>query len=204
MSYAYAYAPFSGTIVARPGGYCYGGSHPTICINYPFDITVGAGAAITVKLSSNIKSIKTTYYGSGVCYRDSEIPPPWDAKVKVELYVNLNGQDLIGSVCYAHVNSPIPNGTYNTNSKVIGYVPSNCSCQCNSGGNCICGGHSGNSNERGYCASPTGLCTEKCPCYCCYGGTHVHMEGSSTYNSGLNCYQGVSMGTWMYQWVMPI
>lgn len=201
-NYAYVYAPVSGMIVGRPTGYCGGGSHPTVCTQNPFDISTGAGAALVFYASSNIKSIRTTYYSSGVCYR-SEIPTPWDAKLKVDLYLNLNGQNLVGSVCYAHINNPVPDNIYNVNYKTVGYIPSNCDCSCATG--CKCGGYQNPPNpaEKGYCASQTGLCTAKCPCRCCYGGTHVHMEGGNNYNN-LSCYQTVGSGTWIYRWVLPI
>lgn len=202
--YAYVYAPVSGTIVARPGGYCSGGSHPTVCTQNPFDVTGGSAVAIRFTASSNIQSIRTTYTGSGVCYRGSEIPEPWDAKLKVDFYLNSNGQNLVGSVCYAHVTQPIANGTYNVNSTNVGYIPVNCSCQCATG--CKCGGYQSPPapDQKGYCANTTSLCPEKCPCRCCYGGTHVHMEGGSDYNTNLSCNQSVGLGTWMYRWVVAL
>lgn len=171
--FIYVYCPTSGTIVGRPSGYCSGGAHPSVCLTQPYDISCSSGAAIVFKASSNIKSIKTTYTASGVCYR-SEVPTPHDAKLKVDFYLNTGGVYWAGSVCYAHVNTPVANGIYNVSSKTIGYVPSNCSCSCASG--CKCGGYNNRSEERGYCANTNGLCSEKCPCRCCYGGPHVHME----------------------------
>ena len=200
-NYAYVYGPVSGSIIARPTGYCSGGSHPTVCTQNPFDIQCASGANIIFTASSNIKSIYTTYTGSGVCLRGSEIPTPWDAKLKVDFYRNLNQQDWVGSVCYAHVANPVPNQGWNVNYKVIGTVPSNCSCACGAG--CKCGGYNNLPAERGYCASQTGLCSPTCPCRCCYGGTHVHMEGGITYAS-LSCNQNIGLGTWVYRWVVPI
>jgi hypothetical protein len=198
--YVYVYVPVTGAIVGTPSGYCTGGPHPFVCVSSPYDISCGAGAAIIFKASSQVKSIQTTYYSSGVCFRGSEVPTPWDAQLKVDFYLNINGQGWIGKVCYAHVNSPVSNGIYNVNTKTIGFVPSNCSCACASG--CKCGGYQKPPlpGEKGYCASQSGLCAEKCPCRCCYGGTHVHMEGDGLTNS-LGCGANVSGGvTWIYRW----
>lgn len=197
----YVYAPVSGTIVATPNGYCSGGSHPYVCQRYPYDISCSAGAAIQFKASSvpAIQSIRTTYTGSGVCYRGSEIPTPWDAKLMVEFFLQPNAVELVGIVCYAHVNSPVSNNVYNVNTKVIGYIPSNCGCACASG--CKCGGYNNRAEERGYCADTGGNCAEKCPCRCCYGGPHTHMEAD--FNAILgpnNCNGYVSTSSWMYKW----
>lgn len=205
MSYVYIYSPVSGQIVGIPGAYCSGGYHPFVCSTSPYDITCAGGTALRFSASSLVQSIRTTYYSSGVCYRGSEIPAPWDAKVVVEFFRYPNAQTPIGSVCYAHVNNPVSNGVYPGNQKIIGYAPGLCSCSCNSNQQCVCGGYSQLADQKGYCANQAGLCTEKCPCGCCYKGTHVHFErygGGET--QSLGCWTSVSTSTWVYRWIAPL
>lgn len=60
-------------------------------------------------------------------------------------------------------------------------------------------------DQKGYCANQAGLCTEKCPCGCCYKGTHVHFErygGGET--QSLGCWTSVSTSTWVYRWIAPL
>ena len=194
----YVYSPNSGKITARPTGYCNGGSHPGACLQLPFDINAAYNAQIICKASSYIQSIKITNLGYGPCLR-SEIPAPWDVNIRVNLYKSLNGQGLVGSVCYSHVKNPTANGIYNTRSKCVGYIPQYCGCGCNKDQKCKCGGYNELPGEKGYCAKKTGLCSEKCPCVCCYGGLHVHISANAdTYNTGLTCDSSVTRSTWVY------
>lgn len=207
LTYVYVYSPVSGSIVGIPAGYCSCSPpsncpHPSVCLTQPFDVSCPGGTPIQFKASSDIKSIRTTYYGYGVCYR-SEVPTPWDAKMKVDFYLQPNGQYWAGSVCYAHINSPVANGVYNVNTKTIGYIPGSCSCSCGSG--CKCGGYRGLESERGYCASQSGLCSPTCPCVCCYGGPHTHMERDSSGESkSLTCWTQVYTSTWIYRWYVEL
>lgn len=203
VTYINVYSPVNGYISGKPDGYCIGGSHPKVCLENPYDIMCST-TGIQFKADSLIKSIRTTYYSSGVCLRGSEIPAPWDAKIRVEFYTSPGGVNKLGSVCYAHVIDPVPNGTYNTNVMVVGYVPSNCPCACNTDSGCRCGGYNSRPEEKGYCANQTGLCSEKCPCRCCYGGLHVHMEADSNgIISGRACSASVTTSSMMYKWESP-
>lgn len=138
MAYAYVYAPFSGNMWAQ-SYYCYccgGGAHTVVDQCCPIDVGRNDGATPGIYFygSSNIKSIRTTYEGYGVCFEPPVINPPWDALVRVEFFSGLNAQGFIGIVVYAHINGPIANGVYNTRSRQLGTVASNsCGCGCYQG-----------------------------------------------------------------------
>lgn len=138
MAYAYVYSPFTGNNWGQ-NNYCYccgGGTHSVVDQCCPIDIGRGDGASQAIYFygSSNIKSIRTTYVGSGVC---PGVIPPWNSKIRVEVFGQLNAQSLIGIVVYAHISGPVTNGVYNTNNLRLGATASD-TCNC---GACYMGVH---------------------------------------------------------------
>lgn len=132
MPDVYVYAPLSGQITGLDD-YCSGGTHRVAKLCCPIDIGVGEGTSVYFYGSGVIKSVRTTYQGSGVCL-DGTVPEPWDAGVLVEFFGNYNAQCPIGEVFFAHTQQPVSDGVYNTNSIQVGVVPPNtCGCDCYGG-----------------------------------------------------------------------
>jgi len=81
-----------------------------------------------------LKASEQLNVGSGVC---PGVIPPWNSKIRVEVFGQLNAQSLIGIVVYAHISGPVTNGVYNTNNLRLGATASD-TCNC---GACYMGVH---------------------------------------------------------------
>lgn len=186
MSYAYVYAPKSGTIWSLA---CYcrktgcnssppcgtGCDHKIVGgsgYGNPIDLGNGwtAGTDILFRGSSNILSIYVTHINN-VCSGGS--PAPWTYGVKVDLYTGYNKSGtLLGTALYGHLQNRLANGTTKNKptgswAQYLGEMPSNCACGCSD-------------------------------------GIHVHMESKGASRNSLSCEQSVTTSTWFYRWVMPV
>lgn len=217
MPTAIIYAPISGVFTGIKNGYCKCAPNPPPCgthwagaLGYadPYDIGgVFSGSSVYVVANNAVLSVKVMpQVQNTLCHRWSEIGLPWDVytEVRVYRYNDANEEGYLGSVLFGHLDQPQLTGTYNW---PFGYLPIGkiappCSCSCADG--CKCGGEPRSDTFRGYCAS-TVLCGNPCPCYCCYGGPHIHLarKNGSTVRP-FACGNNVTLGVDpMYQWTYP-
>lgn len=197
----YVYAPLTGSSPTHwvstatcPSGSEYCGTpaycHPSVRCSQPLDISGSADQWIDFWADAPVKSIVTSYYPYSVC-RSSNVPPPINSLVQVDMYTQQGGYGtLIGSVIFAHVKNAYI-GTLDT---------------VNPPGQPLWG-----RSEWAQLCDPSDCgssdccdCTLPCPddCYC-WTGPHAHLEmcSASGYNTGLYCnYPMQDASTWLYYW----
>jgi hypothetical protein len=184
MTYYYVYPPGNGTITGMPSGYCDGsGPHNAVFCSLPIDVSRPTGSTLYWYGSGLVRSVQTIFRAGQVCSADAG--SPWKDGLEVQMIDGPDGNGrYIGSVFYAHVQSPISDGIYNTPSGnlAIGTVPA---CRCNY-------------PEYAY------NCYAPCPCY---EGGHSHIECCSVdaINPSIGCgspVTGGTTGTWLYRWFL--
>lgn len=123
----YVYAPVSGQITGL-ATYCDDGTtHPTALLVSPIDVDdQPESQSVLFHADTGVKSIRTTQYN---CMCSCSCQSPYADGVKVEMFTAQNaGGTKIGEVFYLHLSSRVANGVYNTNSKTVGWVPSDTNC----------------------------------------------------------------------------
>jgi len=196
MPSAYVYASVSGGITAL-STYCDDGSpHPYAYCGYtPGDcLDIGSSPmfqGIGFWATPDVAVVYVQNITGTVCAVHS-VPPPWNNVVRVWMYTYYpccapycNGcYNLLGSVVYAHVDNPHPDGyVFNPSGMLVGWIPGCCESCC---------GSPYPYNQPPYC-----YCCSGDACGGCYRGPHSHVEhcddaGATLY---MYCYESVGAGT---------
>jgi len=156
MPTAKVYSPVSGLVLGEAR---YPNGQPHTIINdlgggcCPIDIASAAGTPIYLIGNGRVKSIRTSRRTR--CCRNAP-DGWWTHGVLVRVYRDEAGTEAgyLGSVGYAHIANPLPDGHYRGNYHLLGHLPPD------------------------MCADPVGQ--RQCRCgtgaWCCSNGVHIHMQ----------------------------